>query len=282
MAERLFKLTLEYDGSGYSGFQRQVQDGLPSLQGTVEEALGRLVDHPVQVLCAGRTDAGVHATGQVVSFRTTADRSARVVLRGANALLPPDIRVLEAAEAPPGFHPRFWARSRTYEYLLLPSDRPEALFRRRAWQVPPPLDLAAMAEAGRLLLGRHDFSTYCSQVPADESRVRTLLACQVEAWPGPGPGPWDRLAGVVVVRVRAEAFLRRMVRMITAALVKVGRGQWAPGEPARVLELRDSRECPAPAPPWGLYLVGVEYPPQPQDSPRAGENASHLQAPPVG
>ena len=134
MAERTFRLTVEYDGSAYSGFQRQGGEGLkPSIQATLEEALARLVDHPVSVLVAGRTDAGVHATGQVLSFRTTSDRSSRVVLRGANALLPPDIRVLEAVEAAAGFHPRFLASSRTYEYLILSGREGDAFWRHWAW-----------------------------------------------------------------------------------------------------------------------------------------------------
>ncbi len=257
---RVFKLTLEYDGTAYAGFQRLSQGGMPSIQATLEEALSELVDHPVAVLAAGRTDAGVHATGQVISLATTANRTPGVLLRGANALLPADIRVLEAVEVPRGFHPRFWARSRTYEYLLDTSRRPDALWRRRVWQVPGPLEVEKMEHAGQLLLGRHDFSTYCSQVPKGDTRVRTLLACQVERWRGALPGPWQRLDGLVLIRVRADAFLRRMVRMLTAALVRVGQGRMDPEEPRRLLGLRDSGAAPRPAPPWGLYLVAVEYP----------------------
>ena len=163
MGERLFRLIVEYDGTSYQGFQRQPRQEGPTIQAVLEDALGRLVDHPVKVLAAGRTDAGVHATGQVISFQTRADRSAAVVCRGVNALLPPDIRVLEALEAPPGFHPRFSARSRTYQYLLLPSERLDAVFTRRAWRVHHALDVDRMNEAARLLLGRHDFSTFCAQ-----------------------------------------------------------------------------------------------------------------------
>lgn len=261
LAERTFRLTVEYDGSAYSGFQRQGGEGLkPSIQATLEEALARLVNHPVSVLVAGRTDAGVHATGQVLSFRTTSDRSSRAVLRGANALLPPDIRVLEAVEAGVGFHPRFLACSRTYEYLIRSGREGDAFWRRRAWILPGELEVSAMQRAGRSLLGAHDFSTYCSQVPPGECRVRALMDCQVESWKGPLPGPLGRLDGMVVVRVRANAFLRRMVRMLTAALVEVGRGRWTEGEPRQRLDARDSGLSPPPAPPWGLYLVRVDYP----------------------
>lgn len=259
MPERLFRLRIEYDGTGYSGFQRQPAEGPPSIQATLEEALGRLVAHPVRVLCAGRTDAGVHATGQVISFRTTADRTARVVHRGANALLPADIRVLEAAEAEERFHPRFSALSRTYEYLLLQDPQPDTLLMRRAWHVPEPLDVGRMREAAAGLLGNHDFTTYSSQVPEGEPRLRTVRDLVVERWEGAGPGPLSRVRGMVVVRVRADSFLRRMVRMLTAALVRVGRGEWEPEEPRRALDLRDSGASPPPAPPWGLYLVHVEY-----------------------
>ncbi len=260
MAERTFRLTLEYDGSAYSGFQRQGGEGLkPSIQATLEEALARLVDHPVSVLVAGRTDAGVHASGQVLSFRTSSDRSPRVVFRGANALLPPDIRVLEAVEASPGFHPRFLACSRTYEYLILSGREGDAFWRRRAWVFPGDLDVSAMQRAGRSLLGSHDFSTFCSQVPPGECRVRRLMDCQVERWEGSLPGPLGRLGGLVLVRVQANAFLRRMVRMLTAALVEVGRGRWPESEPRQRLDARDSGLSPPPAPPWGLYLVRVDY-----------------------
>lgn len=260
MPERLFRLRVEYDGSAYAGFQRQPAEGPPSVQAALEEALGRLVAHPVRVLGAGRTDAGVHATGQVVSFRTSADRSARVVLRGANALLPADIRVLEAAEAAEGFHPRFSALSRTYEYLVLPGAAPDTLLQRRAWHLPGPLDEERMREAGATLVGTHDFTTFSARVPDEEGRVRTVHQVEVERWAGGGPGPLARLGGAVIVRVRAESFLRRMVRMVTGALVKVGRGEWPVEGPRRALGLRDSGASPAPAPPWGLYLVHVEYP----------------------
>ncbi|NMA29120.1 MAG: tRNA pseudouridine(38-40) synthase TruA [Burkholderiales bacterium] len=260
MGERIFRLTLEYDGSAYSGFQRLDGKNLkPSIQATLEDALARLVDHPVSVLVAGRTDAGVHATGQVLSFRTTSDRSSRVILRGANALLPPDIRVLEAVEAAAGFHPRFLACSRTYEYLILSARQGDAFWHRRAWIIPGKLDVSAMQRAGRLLLGSHDFSTYCSQVPPDECRTRVLMDCQVERWKGLLPAPLGRLDGMVLVRFRANAFLRRMVRMLTAALVEVGRGHWTEDEPRQRLDARDSGLSPPPAPPWGLYLVRVDY-----------------------
>jgi len=261
LAERTFRLTLEYDGSAYSGFQRQAGEEVkPSIQATLEGALAQLVDHPVSVLVAGRTDAGVHATGQVLSFRTSSDRSPRVVLRGANALLPPDIRVLEAVEAPPGFHPRFLACARTYEYLILSAREGDAFWRRRAWVLPGGLDVLAMQRASQSLLGSHDFSTYCAQVPVGECRVRFLMDCQVERWDGVLPGPLGRLGGMVLIRVRANAFLRRMVRVLTAALVEVGRGHWPEDEPRRRLDRRDSGLAPPPAPPWGLYLVRVEYP----------------------
>lgn len=260
MPERLFRLRIEYEGTGYSGFQRQPVEGPPSVQAALEAALTRLVAHPVRVLGAGRTDAGVHATGQVISFRTTADRTPRVIVRGANALLPPDIRVLDAAEAEEGFHPRFSALSRTYEYLVLQDPSPDTLLLRRAWHLAEALDVERMQQAGNRLLGSHDFTTYSARVPDEEPRVRTLRELAVERWSGGGPGPLSRLGGAVVVRVRADSFLRRMVRMLTGALVKVGRGEWDVDAPRQALEARDSGASPPPAPPWGLYLVDVEYP----------------------
>ncbi|MEM4404362.1 MAG: tRNA pseudouridine(38-40) synthase TruA, partial [Nitrososphaerota archaeon] len=238
---RRIRLDVAYDGTGWGGFQRQGRARGDTIQEALERALGHILDHPVRVWGAGRTDAGVHATGQVVAFDTTSPRSLETLVRGGNALLPPTIRILAARPVPPSFHPRFSALSRTYHYLILNHPRPDVLLRGRAWQVAQPLDAQAMRRAADGLLGVHDFSSYCSGVPARENRVRHLLEIDILS-PPPlrAPEPLGITGAVWTLRLRANAWLRRMARLLTAALVAVGTGEWPPERPAQVLAARDN------------------------------------------
>lgn len=252
-----YRLTVAYQGDAFAGFQRQPEGGPESVQGTLEQALSSLMAEPIQLKAAGRTDAGVHATGQVIAFDSQRERPAEVVARGANALLPETIRVLTAALAEPDFHPRYDALSRIYHYHVL--SQPHALFwSQRAWCLPDPLDHQAMQEAAHQLLGEHDFSTYSSRAPADQTRVRTLTALDISRSRWAAPAPFD--LPLVTFQLEANAFVRRMVRLLVAALVEVGRGRWEVHEPARRLALRDPAQAPPPAPSGGLYLVKVNYP----------------------
>lgn len=258
-----FALLVEYDGSAFAGFQRQTPGGPSTVQGALETALSRLVAHPVTIKAAGRTDAGVHATGQVVAFETTAQRTLDVLLRGANALLPESVRVLAVRPVSEAFHPRFSALRRVYHYHLLPEMPHELFFARRLWAMKPALDWQAMGEAARGLVGSHDFSSYCSGVPAEETRQRDLWELRVVE-PGGRPDrlPFGRLRGLGSIELEANAFLRKMVRMLVASLVKVGLGEWPVERPRQVLEARDPARAAPPAPPDGLYLVRVDYPPE--------------------
>ena len=249
-----YRLTVAYQGEAFSGFQRQSEDGPHSVQAALEEALSSLMAEPVQLKAAGRTDAGVHATGQVIAFDSRRERPAAVIVRGANALLPEAIRVLAAELADPDFHPRYDALSRVYHYHVVQQSHP-LFWSQRAWCLADPLDLGAMREAAAQLLGEHDFSTYTSRAPSDQTRVRTLTGLDIT------PGKWAFELPLVTFRLEANAFLRRMVRLLVAALVEVGRGRWDGREPARRLALRDPAQAPPPAPPGGLYLAKVNYPP---------------------
>lgn len=252
---------MEYDGTGFFGFQRQKPGGPPTVQAALERALSKILDSRVVIKAAGRTDAGVHATGQVVALETASDRPLEVVVRGANALLPQTIRVIHAREVPGEFHPRFSAERRAYHYYLLPGVGRELLFRDRLWALERPLDCEAMARAAEPLLGTHDFSAFCTGVDASESRIRDLYAVTISAAPAPlSRLPFARLAGLVTVEVEANAFLRRMVRLLVGTLVKVGLSDWPPERPAQVLAGRDPGAGATPAPPGGLYLVRVDYP----------------------
>ncbi|MEW6277685.1 MAG: tRNA pseudouridine(38-40) synthase TruA [Candidatus Eremiobacterota bacterium] len=251
-----FRALVEYNGRDFVGFQ--VQPDARTVQGELQRVFSQLCDAPIRLLAAGRTDTGVHATGQVVAFDTDCRRGADQFLRGGNALLPQDVRLLEVREADPHFHPRFSARCRTYRYLIL-HRQPDPFLRGLAWFHPEELDLQAMARAAAPLLGRHDFAAFsCGhEGPTTERTLLRLETSRTEE--PPFPSPLDRLGPLTWVEVTADAFLRRMVRMLVASLASVGRGEW---EPARLMEVLRSRNPGASAPPapaGGLYLTSVDY-----------------------
>jgi len=267
--ERPYRATIQYDGGAYYGFQRQ-QAGppeRPTIQAELEQALARLAGGPIRVIGAGRTDTGVHALGQVIGF--TMDWPARhgtdALRRALNANLPRDIVATELAEAPPGFHPRFDARRRTYEYYVLNAPIRQPLLRGRAWHVGGEaaalLDVERMNTAAALLLGTHDFATF-GRAPVGENTVRTATESQwsvvggqwsVDQWVS---GPTGRL---LVYRISAEAFLYRMVRSVVGSLKAVGSGEWSVERFAEALAARERKQSATLAPAHGLYLASVEY-----------------------
>jgi len=263
---RLLKLTLAYDGTAYVGWQRQASG--TSIQGLVEDALSQLAGEPVTVHGAGRTDAGVHAFGQVASARVAIDLGTPVIRRALNAALPPDVRVVTVEEAPEGFHARYSAAGKIYEYRIWQGDVQPPFARAWSWHRPRPLDVAAMDQAARLLEGRHDFSAFQSTGSRVASVVRTVSSARVEVV---DPGPWvlpptARPAGdagpgsLVVIRVEADGFLRHMVRAIAGTLVEVGEGRRDPSSLPDLLDSRDRGASGATAPALGLVLVRVRYP----------------------
>ena len=244
-----YKLTIEYDGGPYKGFQ--LQDGVPTVQASLERAVAGFTRAETRVHVAGRTDTGVHATGQVIHFDLERDWRAEVVRDAMNAhLVPEPISVLSAELAPEDFHARFSATGRRYLYRVIDRKPPPALERARAWWVKTPLDVHAMAEAAALLLGTHDFTTFRDAHCQSRSPVKTLDALEVE-----------RFGGEVRLRYAARSFLHRQVRSMTGSLVEVGAGRWSKADLARALEARDRSACGQVAPPHGLYLTGVDYGP---------------------
>lgn len=238
---------LEYDGSAYAGWQ--VQPDRPTVQRVVEEALSRVADAPVTTVCAGRTDAGVHATGQVVHFDSDAPRTEWAWVMGANANLPRPVAARWARVVPEDFHARFKALSRTYRYLLCNRPtRPGLDHGRVAW-MHRPLDAERMHEAARCLLGEHDFSAFRAQDCQAKTPVRTLHRLDIY-----------RHDDTVVFEVRANAFLYHMVRNLVGTLVRVGLGEADADWLRAVLDSRDRTEAAATAAAAGLYLVAVEYP----------------------
>lgn len=242
-------LGIEYDGSGFLGWQRQRVGR--TVQGCLEQALSRVADHPVSVVCAGRTDTGVHASGQVIHFDTGSRRDAQNWVRGANTNLSPEIRVQWATEMPASFHARFSAIRRHYRYVILNRPVASALLRNRVCWEYACLDTASMTQAARLLVGEHDFSSFRAAACQAKSPVRTIYSLEVH-----------RSGDFVYLDVRANAFLHHMVRCIAGVLIAVGRGEQAPEWVGEVLAAADRTVSGFNATPGGLYLTAVRYPPE--------------------
>lgn len=241
-----FKLTIEYDGTAYAGWQRQPQQ--PTVQAAIEAAIERVARASIAVIGAGRTDAGVHALGQVASFRTDKGLEPEEWKRALNGLLPPDICVLAAERVADDFHARYSARGKLYEYRILNRRERSALERRRAWHVRKLLEIEPMREAAGLLAGRHDFSAFQSSPTDTENPICDLRRLEIRPEP-----PFIR------TEVGADRFLRQMVRAIVGTLVEVGLGKRPPQSLKDILEARDRRAAGVTAPAHGLYLVRVEY-----------------------
>jgi tRNA pseudouridine38-40 synthase len=264
--DRVLKLTVAYDGTSYVGWQRQASG--VSIQGLLEDALSRLDGAPVTVHGAGRTDAGVHAVGQVASARVATALDTPVVRRALNAILPPDVRVVTAEEAPPDFHARYRAAGKVYEYRVWQGEVQPPFARAWSWHCPRPLDAAAMDAGARMLEGRHDFSAFQSAGSGVTSAVRTVASAGVRVdAPDPGVTPWPEGDGaacacgsLIVLRIQADGFLRHMVRAIAGTLVEVGEGRREAAAMAALLEARDRAAAGATAPPHGLVLMRVLYP----------------------
>ncbi len=257
-------LGVEYNGQRYHGWQAQASAHGPTIQMALEHALGRIADQPIPVQCGGRTDAGVHALGQVVHFDTTAERPERAWVLGTNTYLPDDVAVLWARPVAPEFNARFLATSRVYRYLILNRPAPPGLYHGRVGWHPRPLDVPAMAEAARYALGYQDFSAVRAAGCQARHPWREITAFAVQGRP-----PW------IYVDVTANAFLHHMVRNLVGILLAVGRGEWEPASMARILASRDRRQAGVTAPAAGLYLVGIHYPaayglPPPATPPSAG------------
>jgi tRNA pseudouridine38-40 synthase len=241
-----FKITIAYDGTDFVGWQRQAKG--TSIQGLLERALGELDGRPVVVTGAGRTDAGVHALGQVAGFSLERTIEREAVVRALNARLPADVRVLSAAEVPPAFHARFDARAKTYRYRIWNADVMSPFERRYAWQVVGALDVQSMDAAARLLEGHHDFAAFRAAGGAARTTDRTMTASRV-----------DRRDPLVVYEITGDGFLRYMVRAIVGTLVEIGCGRRPAEWMGRVLGWRDRARAGPTAPPEGLFLVRVDY-----------------------
>jgi tRNA pseudouridine38-40 synthase len=244
-----YKLTIEYDGGPFAGWQRQAD--LPSVQGVIEAAAAAIEEGPVDVFGAGRTDSGVHALGQVAHLDFSKELRPDKVRDALNAhMRPHPVAVLAAERAADDFHARFDATSRAYIYRIA-NRRPDlALDRGRAWRIPVKLDTEAMHTAAQALVGRHDFTTFRDSQCQADTPVKTLTSISVE-----------RHGEEIVIRTAARSFLHRQVRSMVGSLVEVGRGREPVGWIADILKAADRTACGPVSPPEGLYLESVSYAP---------------------
>ena len=243
---RNLKLTLSYDGTEFHGWQIQPQ--LPTVQGELQETLRKLFNHDVQVTGSGRTDAGVHAHGQVASVETMRKIDPDAVLRGANALLPPAIRVLAVEEVSPEFHARRSARSKTYEYRIWRNPIVSPFHSRYVYAFRYPLDEKAIDRGTTCFLGTHDFTSFCATATEVEDRTRTIYQAS-----------WTRSEPEWVFRIRGNGFLQYMVRTIAGTLIEIGQGRLDAEQIPRIFEVRDRRLAGPSLPAHGLHLISVEY-----------------------
>ena len=251
-----YAFVVEYDGGPFCGWQRQA-GGLPSVQGALETALARIDGAAPVVAAAGRTDAGVHATGQVAHADLTRAWDPFRLQGALNHHLRPDpVAVLAVAEVDLDFHARFSATERRYVFRLLCRRAPATHDRGRVWQVPHPLDAAAMRAGAAHLIGLHDFTTFRATMCQAKSPVKSLDEITITEVPVP-------MGTELRIALRARSFLHNQVRSIVGTLERVGAGAWAPEDVKRALEARDRAACGPVCPPQGLYLAGVGYPVDP-------------------
>lgn len=242
-----YRLTLEYDGTRYNGYQAQA--GLPSVQEAVETAIHAFCGEQVRLQAAGRTDAGVHATGQVVHADLEKNWPARTVMNALNAhLIEEAVTVLDAAIATGDWHARFSATERRYLYRILNRPAPPAIDRGLVWHVKKPLDAEAMHAAAQMLVGHHDFTTFRDLACQAKSPMKTLDEATV-----------SRVGEEVHLTFRSRSFLHRQVRSMTGTLAEVGAGRWTKADVQAALDARDRKACGPVAPAQGLYLTGVSY-----------------------
>jgi tRNA pseudouridine38-40 synthase len=261
MPKRWLKTTIAYDGTAYAGWQ--VQPDKPTVQGTVEATWQRLTQERVRITAAGRTDAGVHALGQVVGLATETRLTNEELLRGLNALLPEDIAVVALEDAPENFHATYQAIGKRYRYNIHNARAPSVFERHYAWHYPQSLEVEAMNRAGQALVGRHDFSSFETAGSERPDSIRTIhelhVAASLRDANSAVPEKLPHINDRVTIEVAGDGFLYNMVRTIVGTLIEVGAGKRDINWPAEVLAARDRRRAGQTAPPHGLFLVRVDY-----------------------
>lgn len=241
------KIIIEYDGTDYHGWQ--CQGDLPTVQKTIEDAIRKITGENVKITGSGRTDAGVHAMGQVANFFTQAQMDTETLRKALNSTLPRDISIIKAQEVPGGFHAQFSSRSKVYEYRIFNRPHPPALQRNRVWHIPQKLDTKKMREAAAYLEGTHDFSVFATADITVKTTVRTVKRVHVR----------KTREGIILIEIEAVGFLKRMVRMITGTLVETGKRKLSPEGFGQILAEGQKTKNVFTAPPQGLFLKKVVY-----------------------
>jgi tRNA pseudouridine38-40 synthase len=244
---RNLKIIIEYDGTGYHGWQRQRGD--ITIQQIIEEKIGLVTQEKIKLIGSGRTDAGVHAIGQVANFKTGSKIGETNLLRGMNSLLPGDIVIKSLIEVDERFHSRYDAKSKVYLYQIFNSPVPSALYRNYSWFVHFPLDIDNMKTAASPLIGSHDFSSFCAANNDTSDYIRKVINVSIN----------QGKDGIIKFFIEANGFLRYMVRNIVGTLVDVGRGKFLPSEFLDIMKARDRNRAGITAPPQGLFLKEVKY-----------------------
>lgn len=244
-------LAVEYDGSHYSGWQRQSSPELATVQSTLESALSQIANQTVSTVCAGRTDTGVHATCQIIHFDSNIDRGEKAWIQGVNSLLPSSVRVVWSKVVDGEFHARFSATGRRYLYVMHSSRSASALLAGKLCHIKQALDVNSMHKAAQFLLGEQDFSTFRAAGCQSKTPMREVFKASVST-----DGEF------CVLDIHANAFLQHMVRNISGALISIGKGEHGPEWIRELLELRDRTQAGVAAVPDGLYLMQVDYPPR--------------------
>ncbi|MGI5912007.1 MAG: tRNA pseudouridine(38-40) synthase TruA [Syntrophomonadaceae bacterium] len=244
------KMTIEYDGSAYHGFQ--IQNNANTIQAEIQGAIKRISKENVSILCAGRTDAGVHAQGQVIAFDSNSNIPGHNWSLALNSFLPPDIKAISSMEADPDFHPRFHAKSKIYHYIIYREQQGVVFKRNYALCCTKSLNLPAMQDACRVLQGKHNFKSFCASGHSAKTFERNIMNCQIQE-----EGSYLKL------KIEADGFLYNMVRIITGTLLEIGaKVHWANNATKtieKILAAQDRTQAGPTAPPQGLYLVKVKY-----------------------
>jgi tRNA pseudouridine38-40 synthase len=243
---RNIKLTIQYDGTNYHGWQ--TQSNAPSIQKLIEDKLSAILNHSVTLYGSGRTDAGVHALGQVANFHTVSKLSPEVIKRALNSLLPKDIVIYKSEEIDEKFHARYQAKSRVYQYVIWNDRTPSPFFRRFSWFVASRLDIESMQKAGLLLIGRHDFSSFQGADRLETRTIRDIMRMEIR-----------KMGKILIFTIEANSFLKHMVRNIVGTLIEVGKGKMDVDGLKKVITARDRKKAGPAAPAHGLFLREVRY-----------------------
>ncbi len=244
---RNIKIVIEYDGTAYHGWQKQL--GLTTVQQVLEDSIARIISEKVTVIGSGRTDAGVHALNQTANFITHTSLGTRNLLLGINSLLPSDLVIKELDEVDGHFHARYDVKSKVYMYQIVNTPVRPALLRSYCWHIRTPLDVWGMEKGLSLLEGKHDFSSFCGKLESNTDCVRTMMAARIE----------KISSDLLRIYFEADGFLRYMVRTIVGTLVEVGRGRRSPDDLLMIIQSRERKGAGMTAPPQGLFLMEVRY-----------------------